>query len=107
MLLCYAQEMGAIFHTYVEQIVILVLPMLKFYLHEGVRFAAASVIPVLFQCWIKANYSAEKLNALWSVVCSKLIEAICEEEELSILCTFYTSLCEVDTLFFLFNCVGH
>ena len=87
--------MGAIFHPYVEQIVNLVLPMLKFYLHEGVRHAAASVIPVLIQCWIKANYSADKLNSLWSVVCSKLIDAICEEEELSILCTFYSTLCEV------------
>ena len=99
MLLCYAQEMGAIFHPYVEQIVTLVLPMLKFYLHEGVRYAAASVIPVLFQCWIKANYPHEKLNALWSIVCAKLIDAIAEEDELSILCTFYNTLCEVCFLF--------
>ena len=56
MLLCYAQEMGGLFHSYVEQIMNMVIPMLKFYFHDGVRFAAAAVIPLLLQSWIKADY---------------------------------------------------
>jgi hypothetical protein len=63
MLLCYAQEMGEIFHPYVEHIVKLVAPMLKFYLNDGVKYAAAAVIPVLFECWVKANYRNRKLTS--------------------------------------------
>lgn len=88
--------MGAIFHPYVETIMEMILPMLKFYLNEGVRYAAASVIPVLMQCWIKAEYPVEKINELWGRVCVKLMEAIEDEDDLSILCTFYTTLGDVD-----------
>lgn len=95
MLLCYAQEMGGMFHTYVEDIIKMVLPMLKFYLNDGVRYAAASVIPVLLQCWIKANYPKEKIDQLWSLICNSLMDAIVEEEDLSLLCTFYNTLCDV------------
>ena len=56
MLLCYAQQMGATFHPYVESILQLVIPMFDFALNEGVRYAASSLVPVLFECWIKANY---------------------------------------------------
>lgn len=96
MLLCYAQEMGPIFHPYVEQIMIQILPMLKFYLNEGVRYAAAHVIPVLLQCWIKAEYPPAQINTLWSQVCDKLLAAMEEEEDLSILATFYTTLGDVN-----------
>ncbi|KAJ3335318.1 Importin-5, partial [Kappamyces sp. JEL0680] len=92
MLLCYAQEMGAIFHPYVESIVDMVIPMFKFYLNDGVRYASATVIPVLMQCWVKADYPAERINALWSKISQKLLEAIIEEEDLSMLCTFYNTL---------------
>jgi hypothetical protein len=101
MLLCYAQEMGAIFHPYVEQIMQVVLPMLKFYLNDGVRYATASVIPVLVQCWIKANYrnhliypAPEKIQALWSDACEKLLEAMHEEEDIAVVCTLYSTMVE-------------
>jgi hypothetical protein len=95
MLLCYAQEMGAIFHPYVESIVAMVLPMFKFYLNDGVRLASANVIPVLLECWVKAEYPADRIQAIWNQICEKLLEAIIEEEDLSMLCTFYTTLGEV------------
>ncbi|KAJ3252863.1 Importin-5 [Boothiomyces macroporosus] len=56
MLLCYAEELGAIFHPYVEGIMKMIVPLLKFYLNDGVRYASASLIPVLLNCWIKADY---------------------------------------------------
>ncbi len=95
MILCYAQEMGAIFHPYVEGIMALVIPMLKFYLNEGVRYAAANVIPILLQCWVKAEYPKEKIIALWTPACEKILEALSDEEDLNILCNFYTCLSEV------------
>jgi hypothetical protein len=56
MILCYAQEMGELFHPYVEHLIKVVTPMLKFYLNDGVKYAAAAVLPVLFKCWVKAQY---------------------------------------------------
>jgi hypothetical protein len=92
MLLCYAQEMGPIFHPYVETVVKIITPLLKFYLNDGVRYAAASVIPVLMQCWIKAEYPQDKIVALWQTVCSSLLEACKEEEDIAVVCSFYTAL---------------
>lgn len=56
MLVCYSQEMGARFHPFVEKIMTIILPLLKFYFHDGVRFAAATVIPLLLKSWILAQY---------------------------------------------------
>ena len=55
MLICYAQEMGADFHPYVQKVLGIVVPLLKFYFHDGVRFASASVIPFLFKSWVDAK----------------------------------------------------
>lgn len=55
MLICYAQEMGAAFHPYVPKVMGMVVPLLKFYFHDGVRFAAASVIPLLFKSLVDAK----------------------------------------------------
>ncbi|KAJ2993084.1 Importin-5 [Globomyces sp. JEL0801] len=104
MLLCYAQEMGGIFAPYVEQIMTMVLPMLKFYLNDGVRYAAAAVIPALLNCWIKAevrnpfsinmSLAKEKIGALWNAACDELLKALTEEEDYSIICTFYSTFSE-------------
>jgi len=50
MLICYARGLGAGFMPYVEQVCGIVLPLLKFYFHDGVRFAAAATIPQLLKC---------------------------------------------------------
>ncbi|KAJ3273865.1 Importin-5 [Terramyces sp. JEL0728] len=94
MLLCYAEELGAIFHPYVEGIMKMIVPLLKFYLNDGVRYASASLIPVLFNCWIKADYPKEKIFEMWSFVCNNLLESMKDEEDLQIVCTLYNTLCE-------------
>lgn len=50
MLAVFAKELGPGFRDYVEQVTTIALPLLKFYFHEGVRFAAASLIPLLLKC---------------------------------------------------------
>jgi hypothetical protein len=47
--------MGADFHPYVQKVLGIVVPLLKFYFHDGVRFASASVIPFLFKSWVDAK----------------------------------------------------
>ncbi len=67
MLICYAQEMGADFHPYVEKVLGIVVPLFKFYFHDGVRFAAASVIPFLF----KSLFEAKLCNHCFSYFSSR------------------------------------
>jgi hypothetical protein len=55
MFICYARDLGAAFQPYVEQVLETVLPLLKFYFHEGVRFAAATVLAYLIRCSKLAN----------------------------------------------------
>ena len=50
MLVCYARELREHFVEYAEQTVKLMVPMLKFYFHDGVRTAATESIPFLLEC---------------------------------------------------------
>lgn len=93
MLICYAQEMGAAFHPYVEKVLGVVVPLLKFYFHDGVRFAAASVIPMLFKSIVQAQYRTFSLNLAhlmiarevvlntWHDVCEKMLNVITAEPD--------------------------
>lgn len=50
MLVCYARELKESFSGYAEEVVRLMVPMLKFYFHDGVRTAAAASLPYLLDC---------------------------------------------------------
>lgn len=50
MLVCYARELKDGFASYAEEVVRLMVPMLKFYFHDGVRTAAAESLPCLLEC---------------------------------------------------------
>lgn len=50
MLVCYARELKEGFANYAEEVVKLMVPMLKFYFHDGVRSAAAQSLPCLLEC---------------------------------------------------------
>lgn len=50
MLVCYARELKEGFAEYTEEVVKLMVPMLKFYFHDGVRSAAAQSLPCLLEC---------------------------------------------------------
>jgi hypothetical protein len=58
MLICYARELGVGFHQYAEEVLRLVIPLLKFYFHEGVRHAAAAVLPHIFSSMKAAGYGS-------------------------------------------------
>lgn len=62
MLVCYARELKEGFADYAEEVVRLMVPMLKFYFHDGVRTAAAQSLPCLLECArIKGNYKSSLL----------------------------------------------
>merc|ERR1712106_410482 len=83
MLVCYARELKEHFADYTEQVVRLMVPMLKFYFHDGVRTAAAESMPFLLECArIKGpQYLAE----MWQYMCPELLKAIETEPESEVL----------------------
>lgn len=50
MLVCYAQEFKTGFAPYTEDVVKLMVPLLKFYFHDNVRISAAQSMPSLLEC---------------------------------------------------------
>ncbi|RKP10154.1 armadillo-type protein [Thamnocephalis sphaerospora] len=94
MFVCYARELGAAFQPYVGQVLETVLPLLKFYFHEGVRFAAATVLPMLINCAKQANSNPTYLREMWMVICQRLNEVTLSEADPSFLQQLYASYAE-------------
>ena len=79
MLVCYARELKEGFGDYVDQVSELMIPLLKFYCHDGVRSAAAERLPFLLEC--SRNKGPEHVAILWRTICDKLLEALKAEPE--------------------------
>jgi len=83
MLVCYARELKDAFAEYTEQVVKLMVPMLKFYFHDGVRTAAAESLPFLLECAKKKG--PQYLQEMWAFICPELLKAIETEPESEVL----------------------
>lgn len=55
MLSCYARDLGPAFAPFLEESFEIVLSGIKFYLHDGIRYASLQTIPILFQCMKQAS----------------------------------------------------
>ncbi|OMJ17419.1 Importin subunit beta-3 [Smittium culicis] len=92
MLICYSRELGAGFEPYAKSVLDLILPMLKFYFHEGVKFASTAALSPILES-MKSSISLEAANsapgapstksaefvATWSKVCDILLKSISNE----------------------------
>lgn len=97
MLVCYARELKEGFAEYAEEVLRLMLPLLKFYFHDGVRSAAAESLPYLLDCAkIKGpNY----LEGMWLYICPELIKVINTEPEPDVQSELLNSLAKcIETL---------
>merc|ERR1719342_1849540 len=83
MLVCYARELKENFADYTEQVVRPMVPMLKFYFHDGVRTAAAESMPYLLEC--AKIKGPQYLQEMWSFMLSELLKAIETEPESEVL----------------------
>ena len=72
MLVCYARELKEHFVEYTEQTVKLMVPMLKFYFHDGVRAAAAESLPCLIEC--AKIRGPQYVQEMWAYICPELIQ---------------------------------
>lgn len=97
MLVCYARELKEGFAPYAEDVVKLMVPMLKFYFHDGVRSAAAESLPWLLEC---ATYKGPQfVEGMWRYICPELLKAIDTEPENDVLLQLLGSLARcIETL---------
>ncbi|KAK3095190.1 hypothetical protein FSP39_011221 [Pinctada imbricata] len=90
MLVCYARELREGFAEYAEEVVKIMVPLLKFYFHDDIRIAASESLPYLIDC---AKIRGEEYVAeMWLHVCPSLLKAIEIEPEQSVLPEHLNSL---------------
>jgi len=83
MLVCYAKELKEGFAAYTEEVTKLMVPLFKFYFHDGVRSAAAESMPHLLEC---AQIRGEQyVSEMWNYIANDLIKAIESEPEQEVL----------------------
>lgn len=90
MLVCYARELKEHFSDYTEQVVRLMVPMLKFYFHDGVRTAAAESLPFLLEC--AKIKGPQYLQEMWAFILPELLKAVEAEPENDVLAELLASL---------------
>lgn len=97
MLVCYARELKDGFAEYAEEVVRLMLPLLKFYFHDGVRSAAAESLPYLLDC--AKIKGPTYLEGMWLYICPELIKVITTEPETDVQSELLNSLAKcIETL---------
>jgi len=90
MLVCYARELKEHFADYTEQVVKLMVPMLKFYFHDGVRTAAAESMPFLLEC--AKIKGPQYLQEMWGFILPELLKSVEAEPEHEVLAELLASL---------------
>jgi hypothetical protein len=71
------------FRPYVDEVVKLIIPLLKFYFHDGVRSSAAEIIPHLIRC---LNGDPQAQVVLWNMLKSEVLIATEAEPEAEVKC---------------------
>merc|ERR1719347_273876 len=90
MLVCYARELKENFADYTEQVVRLMVPMLKFYFHDGVRTAAAESLPFLLEC--AKIKGPQYLQEMWAFILPELLKSVEAEPEHEVLAELLASM---------------
>nr|CAB3256613.1 importin-5 [Phallusia mammillata] len=90
MLVCYARELKEGFVEYVEEVVKLMVPLLKFYFHDGVRSSAAESIPLLMEC--AQLRGPEYVGQIWGFISPHILAAVNDEPDKDVLSITMESL---------------
>lgn len=95
MLVCYARELKEAFAEYAEDVVKLMVPMLKFYFHDNVRTAAAESLPYLLEC--ARIRGPQYIQGMWAYILPELLKAVDAEPEQEVQVELLNSLAKVIT----------
>ncbi|KAI9141287.1 armadillo-type protein [Paraphysoderma sedebokerense] len=101
MLICYARELGPGFTEYSKQVMDLVVPLLKFYFHDGVRHAAAACVTQVLGGVVKAGsgYPRDIVTQMWQTACQMILSTITNELDPDFVLQLYVTFSDcVETL---------
>jgi len=90
MLVCYARELKEGFSEYTEQVVKIMVPLLKFYFHDLIRSAAAESLPFLLES-VK-HKGDDYVREMWNYICPELFKSLQTEMEPDILAVVMESV---------------
>ncbi|KAI9554129.1 hypothetical protein GHT06_019401 [Daphnia sinensis] len=97
MLVCYARELKDAFSDYTEEVVKLMVPLLKFYFHDGVRTAAVEALPYLLEC--ARVKGPQYVQDMWVFMCGDILKAMDTEPEKDVLAEQLAALAKcIETL---------
>uniref|UniRef100_A0A0A9CPZ9 TOG domain-containing protein n=1 Tax=Arundo donax TaxID=35708 RepID=A0A0A9CPZ9_ARUDO len=98
MLCCYADELKEGFVPWIDEVIDVLVPLLKFYIHEEVRRAAIAAMPGLLRsaelAVAKGQYHECDVKMLFDNIISALVEALGKESETEICSSILDSLNE-------------
>ncbi|KAJ1723452.1 importin subunit beta-3 [Coemansia erecta] len=80
LLASYADSLRGGFVAYAAQTLEIMVPLFRFYYHEGVRQAAATAVPLVLGA-LRDSGDAATLRTAWAAVCDKYIAAMDGEDD--------------------------
>ncbi|KAJ2866574.1 importin subunit beta-3 [Coemansia aciculifera] len=92
----YARDLGAGFQAYAGEVLEVVVPLFKFYFHEGVRAAAAAAVPSVLQS-VRQGGSEAALRQAWAAICDRYLEVLDGEEDDTFTMQLFGSFAEAVT----------
>ncbi len=99
MIFQYASELKGGFFPYVERVANVLVPLMKFYFHDGVRSAAVSAMPALLECVkehiLATRSSVQPLATLFNHILVTLTDATQAEIDMDILLLMVQTTTEV------------
>lgn len=94
MLACFIAELRGGFLPWVEPVVQLMVPLLKFFYHDECRTAAASCMPDLVRCFLESGNTAQ-VKTLVDYVLPHLLDALKNEPDIDVLVTMVESVLQI------------
>jgi hypothetical protein len=91
MLLCYARQLEGGFAKYANEVLSIMIPLIRFYFHDGVRYSAASSIQYLLSCYPRAQHEDEFLSSFHSAA-TVMLQTIVSETDIQYVAHLYSCL---------------
>ncbi|KAJ1726941.1 importin subunit beta-3, partial [Coemansia biformis] len=89
----YARDLGAAFLPHAAETLELMMPLFRFYFHEGVRAAAASAVPHVLLA-LRSGGDGAPLRQAWGPVCDRYTGALAAEDDDAFALQLFASFAE-------------
>ncbi|KAJ3616577.1 hypothetical protein Zmor_011821 [Zophobas morio] len=95
MLVLYVETLKEGFGPYLNEVAEIMIPLLEFYYHDGVRVAAAQCTPHLLAAAISSKCPSDYILSLWGSILSEFIKVLKAEDDAEMLVELLSYLKDV------------